>query len=131
MASGYIGQPGGVMAPADVSGAGLDAWTRTAGIPPMSRLVGGPGDPSDDWHMNFNVDTARGRIVTNDAPVKTGPMGGPGAKVLEDWRDVFNWKGSPVPWLLLFSLAVLGLMQFRLMVRAGGRRGVSGSVGLG
>lgn len=129
MASGYLQNPGGVMSSADVQGAGVDAWTRTAGIPPTSALVGGPGDPTDAWHLPYNVDRGRGRIVTNDAP--TGPVGGPGVGLLDDWRDIINWRHSPVPWLLIFTLAVVGLMQFRVMVRAGGRKGVSAGVGLG
>jgi hypothetical protein len=131
MATGYLQQPFGVMAPSDVPGAGMDAWTRTAGVPPTSSLVGGMGDPTDAWHLPYNVDRARGRIITNDQAGLVGPAGGPGAGLLDSWRDVRNWSNSPVPWLLIASLAVLGLMQFRVMVRAGGKRGVSGSVGMG
>jgi hypothetical protein len=131
MATGFLQNPGGIMAPSDVYGAGMDAWTRTAGVPPPSSLVGGMGDPSDVWHMPYNVDRGRGRIITNDQAGLVGPGGGPGAGLLDDWRDILNWRNSPVPWLLVASLAVLGLMQFRLMVRAGGRRGVSASAGLG
>jgi hypothetical protein len=131
MATGFLSQPFGVMAPSDVPGAGMDAWTRTQGIPPTSALVGGPGDLSDDWHMPYNVDRSRGRIITNDSAGLVGPQGGPGAGLLDDWRDVLNWRHSPAPWLLLAALAVVGLMQFRLQVRAGGRRGVSASAGMG
>ena len=130
MATGTLDQPGGVMAPADVHGAGGDAWTRVAGVPPTSSLVGGQGDPSDDWHMPYNVDRARGRIMTGEKV--TGPMAGPDAGHLDDWRDLLNWRHSPAPWLLLFSLGIVGLMQFRLMVRAGTKKhGVGANVGLG
>lgn len=130
MATGYLSQPFGVMAPSDVPGAGMDAWARTSGVPPTSALVGGPGDLTDAWHAPYNVDRARGRIVTNDVGM-IGPAGGPGAGILDSWRDVLNWRNSPAPWILIALLGVLGLMQFRLMVRAGGRRGVSASAGMG
>lgn len=130
MAVGVIDNVGGVMAGPDVHGAGLDAWARISGVPATSSLVGGQGDPSDAWHMPYNVDRARGRIVTGEQV--TGPVGGPDAGMIGDWRDLLNWKHSPAPWLLLFTLAVVGLMQFRLMVRAGGaKRGVKANVGLG
>lgn len=129
MATGGLWQPGGVMAPTDVVGAGDDAWSRVAGIPPISAIVGGPGHPDDDYHLPYAVARGDGRIVTQDAA--PGPLAGPGIGDLDDWRDVFNFRGSAVPWLVLFTLAVLGLMQFRLMVRAGGKKGPRANVGLG
>jgi hypothetical protein len=130
MATGFLDSPGGVMAPADVHDAGVDAWTRVAGIHPKSVIVGGPGHPDDINRLPYNVDHARGRIVTNDVG-KIGPAGGPGVGLLDDWRDIFNFQHSPIPWLLLASLAIVGLMQFRLQARVAGRRGPRASLALG
>jgi hypothetical protein len=127
MATGLIQNSGGVLAPADVVGGGQDAWSRVAGIPAYSAIVGGPGHPDDQWRMPYNVDRSRGRIVTNDAP---DAAAGPGTGMLEDWKDILNVKHSPVPWLLLLSLLVLGLMQFRVMARVG-KKGPRVSAALG
>lgn len=129
MATGYLHNPGGVMSGADVAGAGQDAWSRVAGVPPLSVLVGGPGHPDDPISPAYNVSRLANRIVTQDAT--PGPLTGPGIELLDDWRDTLNFRGSPVPWLLLMTLGIVGLMQFRLMVRAGGKRGPKAEVGLG
>lgn len=129
MATGASGKFSGAMAPADVPGAGQDQWGRYTGVPAMSVLVGGPGHDGDVDNLPNNQGRSAYRIVTNDA--SPGPLSGSHLNVLDDWRDVLNFKGSPVPWLLLMSLAVLGLMQFRLMVRAGGKKGATAAVGLG
>jgi hypothetical protein len=121
MAVGMPWQPGGVMAPADVPNAGEDAWARVSGVPAISSIVGGPGTPDDPYDLPYNVDRARGRIVTNDATNYTGPQAGPGVNLLDDWRDAINPQ-SPIFWLLLLALGVLGLMQFRVMARVGRAR---------
>lgn len=122
MATGVNQDTGGVMSPADVAFAGADAWGRMTGVSPMSPLVGGPGwDPSG---LPYNVDGARSRIVTTGAGMAGGPMaGGPGVDLLDDWRDIYNFRGSPVPWLLLASLMILGFMQLRVSARAGKAKG--------
>lgn len=129
MATGLQG-PGAVMAPADNPGAGDLEWAKVAGVPPTNPLVGGPG-----WTAGFggiDVDRGRSRIVTQYAdPMGAGPQMGPGMAVVDDWRDLFNWKGSPAPWLLLASLAILGLMQLRINARVGRRRGASAAVAIG
>lgn len=129
MATGASGKFSGAMAPADVPGAGSDQWGRYTGVPALSVLVGGPGHDGDIDNLPNNVGRTAYRMTTNDA--SPGPLAGPGLGHLDDWRDILNFKGSPVPWLLVMSLAVLGLMQFRLMVRAGGKKGVKAGVGLG
>jgi hypothetical protein len=125
---------GGIMAPADVRGAGEFEWATVAGVPPTSYLVGGPTFDGD-------VDRGRSRIVTTpDGQV--GPATGglaatpdgstPGVELVDTWRDLFNFRGSPMPWLLVLALVMLGFMQFRLSARgrAGRARG-SGSLALG
>ena len=42
--------------------------------------------------------------------------------IQDSWRDIYNLKGSPMPWLLLLALMMLGFMQFRLSGRAGRAR---------
>lgn len=114
------------MAPADVPYAGADAWSQTTGVSPMSPLVGGPGMiGAGGSQLPYNVDGAHSRIVSNGAdPVVQDPASG----VLDDWRDVVNFRGSPIPWLLLFILVMVGFMQLRVSARAGK---VAGNVALG
>jgi hypothetical protein len=121
MATGTVWQPGGVMAPSDVPGAGDDAWARVAGVPAISSIVGGPGHPDDPYDLPYNVDRARGRIMTQDATPYAGPAAGADVGLLDDWRDALNPQ-SPIFWLLLLTIGMLGLMQFRLMARVGPAR---------
>ncbi|MFL5901241.1 MAG: hypothetical protein ACJ75S_08600 [Solirubrobacterales bacterium] len=88
----------------------------------------------------FDPDHARGdRIVTTPegqaGPATDGVMAGadlPGVAVLDSWHDLFNFKGSPMPWLLLLALLFLGFMQFRVDARArAGRTRASASAALG
>jgi hypothetical protein len=48
--------------------------------------------------------------------------------MLDDWRDLFNFRGSPMPWLLLFGLAMLGFMDVAVRARVGPAR-ASAAVG--
>lgn len=120
MATGVTHQPGGVMSPADVGYAGASQWEQMTGMTAISPLVGGPG--FGDGTMPYNIDGARSRIVTTGAGAM-GPMQGPGVDLLDDWRDVFNFRGSPAPWLLLLMLVILGFMQLRVSARAGRAKG--------
>jgi hypothetical protein len=119
MATGIANQPGGVAAPADVAFAGADQWAQLSGVSPMSPLVGGPGFGGmvgNAGPLPYNVDGHAARIVTNDsAPDASQPH----LSVLDDWRDVLNFRGSPIPWLLLLTLVMLGFMQLRIHARAG------------
>jgi hypothetical protein len=111
---------GGVAVPADVQMAGVGAWEQMTGVSAMSPLVGGPG--MNGGSLPYNVDGARSRIVSNDAAT-VDPVLGPGANMLDDWRDVLNFRGSPVPWLLLGTLVIVGFMHLRVEARAGKARG--------
>jgi hypothetical protein len=115
------------MAPSDVHYAGADAWAQMTGMSPLNPLVGGSGMAVAN--MPYNVDGARSRIVSTDAP-RVDPMDptGPGVALLDDWRDVLNFRGSPVPWLLLLSLAILGFMQLRVSARVG-KHGAHAAIG--
>lgn len=120
MATGIVNQPGGVAAPADVAFAGADQWSQLSGMSPMSPLVGGPGYSGvvagNAGPMPYNVDGAHSRIVSNDAAPDAAQ---PHLSVLDDWRDVLNFRGSPIPWLLLLMLVILGFMHLRIQARAG------------
>jgi hypothetical protein len=120
MATGFIDDPGGVMSPADVHFAGVDAWQRMTGMSPMSPLVGGFG--GGDGTLPYNVDGAS-RIVSTGAAGSMSGVGGPGVHLLDDWRDIYNFRGSPAPWLLLLILVMLGFMQLRVAARAGAAKG--------
>lgn len=123
MATGVAQQSGGVMSPADVAFAGAGAWAEMTGVSPMSPLVGGPGQAGAGGPSGpYAVDGRASRIVTNGAPT-IDPITGSGASLLDDWRDVFNFSGSPVPWLLLLILVMVGFMQLRVQARAGKAHG--------
>lgn len=126
-------ESGGVMAPADVRGAGEFEWATIGGLEPTNPLVGGPSYTDGP----LQPDRGRNRIVTtpdgNSGPATSGVAASPdGMAQLDDWRDLFNLKGSPMPWLLILALAMLGFMQFRLAARASaGRARLGGKLALG
>jgi hypothetical protein len=124
MATGTVYQSGGVAAPSDVPYAGASEWERMTGMSAMSPLVGGPGVPGGAPVMPYGVGERGSRIVSNGTAGNAAmDPSGPGVALLDDWRDVFNFRGSPVPWLLLLSLVMLGLMQLRVSARAGKAKG--------
>jgi hypothetical protein len=99
---------GGVLSSADVRGAGTTEWANLIGIGPDHPLVSSEG--TGPYLINGNYS----RIVTTPAgqsgsasegglaAVPDG-MGRDGLKHLDSWRDLFNFKGSPMPWLLLVT----------------------------
>lgn len=99
--------------------AGASQWEAMSGVSPLSPAVGGPGYDVTGSHLPYNIEGARSRIVSQDAPAPALGGGHPGSHLLDDWRDVFNWKGSPIPWLLLLTLTMVGFAQFRVQARAG------------
>jgi hypothetical protein len=117
MAYGFIGDPGGLAATPDIPGLGPLSWAEMAGMSPEHPMVGGP----DIAGLGaFDVDRGRSRIVSlPDVGPTAGPVAGPGVNLIDDWRDLFNFRGSPMPWLLLGSVVVLGLMQLRISARVG------------
>lgn len=104
----------GVMAPSDVAGAGEFEWARTAGVPPSNPLVGGVG-----WgDFGLDADVRRSRVVTTPEG-NAGHASSPGTMVIDTWRDVLNFRGSPTPWVLIGAVVILGFMQFRVQARLG------------
>lgn len=107
---------GGVIDPADVRGAGSVEWADLVGVPVDHPLVGG-------GTMPYDIDTRYSRIITTSAGqsgAATGviatPEVGPGSAAarLDNWRDVFNFHGSPVPWLLVTLIAIIVLVNFSI-----------------
>lgn len=120
------------MAPADVSGAGSLQWAETAGIPPTNPMVGGP----QYGEAGIDSDRGRARIVTTPeaqlGPATGGIMATGDARTnrqLAHWSDLLNFRGSPMPWLLIGALIALGFMDFRLQARARGLGGVNAALG--
>lgn len=118
----------GAVAPGD-KGDGEMSWQTVSGMNPGSPMVGGPHVPGLGM---FDVDRGRARIVTlpgeGGAAPWTGAMAGvPGVELLDDWRDLFNFKGSPMPWLLLLALAALGVAQLSISGRVGPIRASAGA----
>lgn len=117
------GEGGGVLAPPDVRGAGEMAWGSIVGIHPGHPLISESGPLGAD-----NISGSHNRIVTTPQG-QSGPAGGviatpneyalEGMKHLDDWRDLFNFKGSPMPWLLLIALGVLVFAHASVAARAG------------
>jgi hypothetical protein len=115
---------GGVLSSADVRGAGTTEWANLIGIGPDHPLVSSEG--TGPYLINGNYS----RIVTTPAgqsgsasegglaAVPDG-MGRDGLKHLDSWRDLFNFKGSPMPWLLLVALGVLFFAHASIQARAG------------
>lgn len=116
----------GAMAPPDQRDAGELAWATVSGMQPTSPLVGGPRVPGLGAQ---DVDAGRSRIVTipgAQEPATGAGATAPGVELLDDWRDLFNFRGSPMPWLLLMGLAMLGFMQIAASARVGPVRASAG-----
>lgn len=116
---------GGVFAEADVRRAGDTEWANLTGLGPGHPLIS-PGGL--EGGTGFSTASER-RIVTTpqgqQGPADTGgvmavPDGAvAGLNRLDSWRDLFNVKGSPMPWLLLITLGVLVFAQLSIKARAG------------
>jgi hypothetical protein len=115
---------GGVIDAADVRGGGDMEWSSLIGIGPDHALVGGGSA------MPYMIASENSRIVTTPAGQRGAGSGGglvatPDAnaqaaiKHLDDWRDLFNVKGSPMPWLLLLSLGIVFFAHASVQARAG------------
>lgn len=118
---------GGVFA-SDPSGAGDMEWATVAGMNSSHPMVGGPDVPG--LHT-FDVDRGRSLIVTQPGGGRGVTADAHGAQLFDDWRDMFDFRNSPAPYIAILLLAFLGFMQFRVMTRVGGKRGVSAQAALG
>jgi hypothetical protein len=109
---------GGVIDPVDVRGAGPMEWAQMVGISPDHPLVGAGGE------AGFNAEERWSRVVTRPysqagpaADTIATPDGATMAKGgggLGHWRDVFNFRGSAVPWLLLLLIGIIYFSHLKL-----------------
>lgn len=110
-------ETGAVMAAADFPyGGDLDRQSLV-GISPEHPLMGGQPRVSGGLGQ-FDVDRA-----TSPAPMIATIPGGSRPQdtpaVFDDWRDLFDFKNSPAPYVCLLALAMIGLVQFRVVARGG------------
>lgn len=103
---------GATMAPPDLPDAGAIEWSRVGGMSPRSPIVGYSGGSRPGVDPGFQRE--RMQTLPAGGPASGGTMVGPEAKHLDDWRDIINFRHSPMPWLLVASLIVVGLLQLRL-----------------
>jgi len=103
---------GWLESPPDVLGAGRDYWAETSGIPPTHPLVG--GSSWDPMGSGMQPDWGFSRLVTTNADGGAPPPMGTGNASFSDWREVLNFRGSPVPYILLALLAAIGFIHLRL-----------------
>lgn len=110
---------GGVIDPPDVRGAGPMEWGNMVGISPDHALVG-------SGERGFPIADRWSRVVTRPY-AQAGPAGDTIAtpegvpSQIGNWRDVFNFKGSSVPWVLIFLIVIFYLSHLKL--RASGEVG--------
>jgi hypothetical protein len=112
---------GGVLAPVDVRGAGGLSWAEVAGVNAGHPLV--RDGNTLGWDTNRRVvTTPEGQAGPATGGLIATPDGAgefPGLAAIDDWRDIINFKGSPVPWILLIALGVLTFAHASVQARAG------------
>jgi hypothetical protein len=113
-------EDGGVINPVDLRGKGPMEWAGMTGIAPDHPLVGGGSE------AGYNINERWSRVITqpySQAGPAADTIAGPEGKALGmgHWRDVFNFRGSAAPWLLLI---LVGIVYFsHLNLSAGGSAG--------
>jgi hypothetical protein len=113
---------GGVMSAADVRGGGEMEWASLTGIHPGHPLVSPRGREGEQGYGNSQriVTTSAGQAGAATGGVMATPDGAVhGLNQLDDWRDAFNFKGSPTPWIMLTAIGVLVFAQLSIKARAG------------
>jgi len=110
---------GGVIDAPDVRGAGSMEWGSMVGVSPDHALVGA-GDRgefiSDRWSRFVTRPAAQAGPAADTIATPEGMPSHVGS-----WRDVFNLKGSPLPWVLIFLVVIFYLSHLKL--RASGEVG--------
>lgn len=107
-------QTGGVFARPDVTSIGLETWAQMGGVHPSNPLVGGRGaDGGVDPDYHFSRVSVAGAPAANGAPTPS------------HISEILNFKGSPMPWLLIGAIAYLGLVH----LHANGTISAGGGVG--
>src|SRR4051812_12932274 len=126
MQTGMIQARGAIVAAPATGGQGRMDWASMAGVDASSPAVGGRLVEGLYAH---DVDPGRSGIVSTPNAGASASGAGAGtdmAPVLDDWRDLLNFRGSPMPWLLLLTLAMLGFAQFAVSGRVGPARAAAG-----
>lgn len=116
------GERGGVIDPVDLQGAGNMEWSQMVGVPANSPLVAGGSEMGPD-----NIEQRWSRVITQPTAL-SGPAADTiatpdgGTTGLGHWTDIFNFKGSAVPYLLLLLVAIVYFSHLKLAARgsAGG-----------
>lgn len=100
-------------------------WGNLIGIAPDHPLVGGGRMAG---MSRFDPDAGLRRIVTTPSGQAGAATGGVMATPdgsgfalaqMDDWRDLFNFGGSPMPWLLLIALGIVLFAHASVQARAG------------
>lgn len=98
-------------------------WAQMVGISPDHPLVGGGSEMGP-----YNMSSRWNRVITQPisqagpaADTISSPEGAPSGGGLGNWRDIFNFRGSATPWLLLFLVVIIYLSHLKL--RASGSAG--------
>jgi hypothetical protein len=118
MATG-LSSGGGIFSETDVRGAGDVEWATMSGIDPRNPLVssGDPeGLPRDPGYRMVSLPDAQAGPATGG--VAATPDAAPAVAQLDSWHDILNFRGSPMPWLLIGSLLILFFVHFKLEARA-------------
>src|SRR3954453_11578598 len=122
MQTGMIQSRGAIVAAPATGGQGRMDWAAMAGVDASSPAVGGRF--VEGLYAN---DVDRGRSVIVSTPNAGAAASGAGAgtdmaPVLDAWRDLLNFRGSPIPGVVLLPLAMLGFAQFAVSGRVGPAR---------
>jgi hypothetical protein len=110
-------QGGGVFALPDDPSLGAQTWAQMSGVHPDSPLVGGRGAPSGGIDADYHY-----RRVAVASPAQQ-PVG-----QRAHASEILNFRGSPMPWILLAALGYLGLVHLHVLGKIGP---YSGSAGVG
>ena len=98
-------QGGGVLAPPSVQGLGAASWAQMTGMASSSPLVGGrSGSPG--------YEAGQRQTAVGQAPATLAAASGHPAAA--NWRELFNFKGNPVSWICLATIAYLGLTHIQI-----------------
>jgi hypothetical protein len=102
------GQGGGLFAMPDVPSLGPQTWAQMSGVHPDSPLVGGRGAPGGGIDPDYKY-----RRVALASPDQM-PIG-----QRQHFSELLNFRGSPMPWLLLATLAYLGIVHLHILGKVG------------
>lgn len=109
MATGQDTAVRGVFAVPDVPSLGPMTWAEMGGVHPDSPLVGGRGSPTGGVDPDYKY--RRVAVGSTAATATATPVG--------HFSELLNFRGSPMPWILLAAIAYLGLVHVSVAGSAG------------